>query len=402
MVRSKFEGPTLRRRESASGRVLCHATFNGKFVSFGPADDPGTRVRFQRFKAEWEANGRRLPAAHDGDSEALTVGDLVADYLEHAETYYRRRDGTPTQETANIRDAQRPLLELYGSLPAARFDVLKLETVRERMVAASLARKTINGRVARLRRMFGWGVSKRKVPAAVAAELRELDHLKAGRSAARETKPRAPVPLEHVQAVMPHLSRHLRALVWTMWHAGLRCGEVVQLRSRDVDMSGDVWVFRPPRHKNEWREIPREIDLGAEAQAVLRPFVQLDADRLWFRPRDAVAEHLARRSKARKTKRWPSHMRRNVAKRRESPALAPGDAYDTRAAANAIRRACERAGVPAWSPHQLRHAMLTRVRKAHGLEAALAVGGHGSFPVTESYTREARRQLARDVIAKMG
>ena len=187
-----------------------------------------------------------------------------------------------------------------------------------------------------------------------------------------------------------------------MWHSGMRCGEVVQLRTSDVDRTGQVWIFRPPRHKGAWRGRSREIDLGPQAQKVLRPFVQLDQDRFWFRPCDAVNERNRLRRNQRKTPLWPSHVRIQRAKRCPEPKRVPGDIYETRTISHAIRKACERTGVAPWSPHRLRHAALTRIRTEFGIQAAIAVGGHADARMTEHYTRESERMLAAQVMAKLG
>ena len=39
----------------------------------------------------------------------------------------------------------------------------------------------------------------------------------------------------------------------TMLLTGARCGEAVQLASRYVDRAKEVWEFKPPKHKGEWR-----------------------------------------------------------------------------------------------------------------------------------------------------
>ncbi len=51
----------------------------------------------------------------------------------------------------------------------------------------------------------------------------------------------------------------------------------------------------------------------------------------------------------------------------------------------AIIRACDKAGVPRWSPNQLSHAAATRIRKELGVEAARTVLGHSSAGITEIY-----------------
>ena len=79
----------------------------------------------------------------------------------------------------------------------------------------------------------------------------------------------------------------------------------------------------------------------------------------------------------------------------------PGDHYDVASYRRAIRRACKRAGIPVWSPNQLRHAAGTNFRKAFGLEAAQAVLGHAELGTTQVYA-EVDRELAREAARKMG
>lgn len=47
--------------------------------------------------------------------------------------------------------------------------------------------------------------------------------------------------------------RIVSAMILLQWHTGMRPNEVVQIRTADVDRSGTVWVYRPPRHKNAYR-----------------------------------------------------------------------------------------------------------------------------------------------------
>ena len=70
----------------------------------------------------------------------------------------------------------------------------------------------------------------------------------------------------------------------------------------------------------------------------------------------------------------------------------PGPKYTRHSYRVAIQRACRRAGIPPWSPHQLRHTRATMIRRDFGLEAAKAVLGHADTKVTEIY---AERDLDR-------
>jgi len=152
-------------------------------------------------------------------------------------------------------------------------------------------------------------------------------------------------------ASLPFLNRQVGGLVRFCLLTGARMGEAVQSATRHVDTSGEIWAFRPPRFKTRHKRKSRVIYVGRAAQEVLRPFVQLDPDRLWFRPVDAMQEHRAVRRKNRKTPLWASHRKSQERNRRAVPRKSPGQSYSTLAVAHAIRAACQKAGInPAWSP----------------------------------------------------
>lgn len=88
------------------------------------------------------------------------------------------------------------------------------------------------------------------------------------------------------------------------------------------------------------------ISIGPKAQALVREFFTPNLDDYLFSPRQAVEEHRADRSAKRKTPRYPSHMRRNVTKRVDSPRRAPAARYDVTSYGHAIARACDKAFPP--------------------------------------------------------
>ena len=393
-------GPSLRRhKRSGNG----YAKFNGQQVWFGPFDDPATHARFAAFKAEWEANGRSMPTEPEATSMAIT--DLVARYLEHAEVYYRKPDGTPTDEVLNIRHAARPLLRLFGRLAVADFNLRGLKRLRESMIDSGLARPTVNARISRVVRIFAWGAEDELVPPVTYGSLRALKPLKRGRSRARETTPITPVPWASVEAVLPHVSRPIAAMILIQWYSGARPGEVVQLRPAGLDRGGPVWTFRPRRHKTEHLGRERVISLGPKAQEVLRPFLfrvpPPAPEQPLFSPRDALAERHARDRAQRRTPLWRYHVRAQARKRSHRPKNPAGEEYSVASYGKAIRRGCQAAGVPAWTPNQLRHAAATRIRKECGLDAARAVLGHTSTDVTEVYAQLDQRK-SQQVMAELG
>jgi integrase len=164
--------------------------------------------------------------------------------------------------------------------------------------------------------------------------------------------------------------------------AGCRPGEVVQMRTADLTMAGDVWTYRPAQHKGRWRGKPRVIYLGPRAQAVLAPFLRPAAPLAYlFSPAAAMAEFRDRQKAARRTPQTPAQVWTPVA----DPKRRPGESYSGKSYAKAVEKACKKAGVPAWCPLQLRHTAGTDARRIAGLDGAQVTLGHAKADVTQVY-----------------
>jgi len=177
--------------------------------------------------AEWLANDR------SGLSSDFTVVELIRDFLRHAHSYYRRPDGTPTNEAKNFKDALRPLKHLYGPTPVADFGPLALKAVRAEMIRREWCRTNINRQINRIKHVFRWAAAAELIPSAVSHRIDTLPALKAGRSQARESAPVATVPDVWVDAVKPFVSRQVWAMIQLQRLTGMRPGEVVTLRGAD-------------------------------------------------------------------------------------------------------------------------------------------------------------------------
>jgi integrase len=90
-----------------------------------------------------------------------------------------------------------------------------------------------------------------------------------------------------------------------------------------------------------------------------------------------------------------------VCRKRINPAEQAGDRYTVASYRHAIQVACDKAGVPRWHPHQLRHNAATWLRREFGLEIARVVLGHSS-PVVTEMDAEMDRQKAIAVIERVG
>jgi integrase len=390
--------PSYRYHKASRQAVV---VLDGKSHYLGRWNTPESRAEYDRLIAEWLADRRRRTINGHGtgpNPSDLTINELILAFLEHAETHYVAPDGKPTGHIGNLKDALKPVRARYGPVLARDFGPMALRAVREEMIQAGICRRTINDRVHRIRRCFRWAASVELLPVEIVKALESVEALEPGRGGARESAGIAPAPMTDVEAVIPHLPDTVAAMVQIQLLSGCRAGEIVRMRGIDLDMSGPVWTFGPEHHKNAWRGEDRIVHLGPRAQAIIQPFLKNDPHAYLFSPKERVEALLAGRSARRKTKRTPSELRRQ---RRPNPERAPRAHYTPNSYRQAIVRACRKAGVPEWSPLQLRHNAATAVRREFGVEGAQLFLGHQRADVTQVYAeRDAAR--AREIAARIG
>lgn len=312
-------------------------------------------------------------------------------------------------------EAVRPLRELFGATLVADFGPKSLLLVRQAFVDRGFVRRSINRHIGRIRRVFAWAVAEELIPAAVSHALTTVKGLRYGRTTAPESKPTETVAQADIEAVLPRVSPQVAAMIQVQLHAAMRPAEVTIMRRVDIDMSNpELWIYRPHSHKSEWLERPREIYLGPQCQAILRPFLERPSEAYLFSPAEAEAQRnelrAERRDPNRKTKIYPCELRQRE-KRKQAAAqrtskLPKGEHYtvDTyrRAVEYGIARAREDGlELRDWCPRQLRHTMATLVRDELGLEAAQVICGHARCDVTQVYAARNRR-LGLEVARKLG
>lgn len=412
MARPKSLVPTYRKHKP-SNTARCWA--QGRWISLGRWNSPESKAEFARIVAELTAS----PSARVGPASAASVNQVLAAFWQHAEQHYRRADGSPSDELSHFRQTFKVARKLYGHIAAKDFGPLALKAIRQTWIEAGWSRKVINQRVGRIRRAFKWAASEQLIPAGVYQSLTTVTGLQAGRTNARETEPVEPVAESVVEATLPFLNRHVRGLIELQRLTGCRPGEACTIRRSEIDTGGAIWLYRPTHHKTAHRGKARVIAIGPKAQVVLREFFTPAIDAYLFSPRRAVEEI---RDEC-------------IAKDVRKPRPATVEHYDAISYGHAIARACELAFPlpPAiarledeslkqwrtrltpeqtaevkmwrkghgWHPNQLRHGYATRIRKAHGLEAAQVVLGHSKADVTQIYA-ERNLDLAVKVAAAVG
>ena len=382
-------------RHRASGQAVVR--LDGKDHYCGPWGSTAAKAAYDRLVAIYLAHNRRMPAE---DGAAYTIAQLLLDFFAFAEQHYRKPDGRPTSEVSCLKVATRPLRRLFDATPACEFGPLKLSAVRQAMIEHGLTRRSINLHVGRIKRMFRWAASTERIPASVYQGLQTLPGLQRGRSAAVDTDPIGPVPPADVLSVLPHLTPPIAAMTTVMLVTGARVGEVTTMRTGDIDRSGPVWLYRPGSHKTEHRGRARVIALGPKAQDAIRPFLKADPGAFLFVPREGLAAHAEAQHEQRQSPMTPSQAGR-AARARLRPRRRLADHYTATTVRVAIRRACIKAKVTHFHPHQLRHTAATLLQREFGIEAARVVLGHASPAVTALYA-EADQAKAVEVMAKVG
>lgn len=395
----RLRKPPAYRLHKPTGQAV--ARIDGKDNYLGKFGTDASHEKYRRLVAEWLTSPRPVaettPASPGGYRP--TVSELILAYWDrHVVTYYVK-NGRPTSEQDNIRQALRFLRRLYGQTEAEAFGPLALKAVRGSMIEAGRCRTLINKDVNRIKGLFRWAVENELLPVTVHQALRAVAGLRKGRSEVKEARPVEPVAEEVVGKTLPHLSPQVAAMVRLQLLTGARPGEIAMMRPRDITASGhDLWVYQPESHKTEHFDRGRIIVLGPRGQEVMRPWLDRSPDAYCFSPAEVTASRNARRRERRRSPMTPSQAAR---RQKSSPERAAGLRYTKDSYRRAIVRACQKAGVPEWTPLQLRHTAGTAIRAKYGLEAAQVVLGHAEADTTQIY---AERDLAkvRAVMAEIG
>ena len=392
----KVKLPQLRRQRRAQGADLAYVTLSGQRIYCGPWDTEEAQERYNREVAAWLARGRVMPVAQ----HEITICELVDIYTAHIEREYP--DSKSVQD--RVRLAFVYLTELYSRLPVREFGPVSLKSVRKRMIDRSikehmkdegLSLKTVNERVGVVKALFRFGAENELIPGEVYHRVQSVRPLQRGKSRCKQPRVVRPVPAKDVEATLPFLTPSVKAAVQLQRLTGARSSEILNLKPQDIDRGGPVWLAHLEQHKTAHRGKVRTLCFGPKTQAVLRPFLlKPKADEYLFSPKDHFEERKAatppdkgRRPGQKPTPRKTDHV--------------VGDRYDSAAYGRCIARACVKAGVAAWHPHQLRHLAATELRALYGTEAARAVLGHTNLKTTEIYA-EADEQVALKIMGKIG
>ncbi|MEM1213435.1 MAG: site-specific integrase [Planctomycetota bacterium] len=362
------------------------------------------------------ADPSHVPSVSD---PPLTLRTLVTLHLRHKRQTCRK-NGKPTRHAANIQPKLERVLgivitpdALYdgraancaagrdlATLPPADLTCADLEDALRiignrpvgrggkplKLDQLNLHRQYVLG-------MYRWASSRKLnlVDRSVYDRLTDTDRVTPGQTAAVESEEVPPVPddvidqlvtfLRRRSATLPDNSRYqrrmrrgalLRAIaIELMRGAGMRPMELVILRPVDVtrDPDSGLWLYRPPHHKNEHRRIDRVVVLSEHAKSLVDEAVAANTHD------GAQGVFTFDQEFDPKTRLFPW--------RSESYEVARG------CFAQAMRRDLKAAGLPHYTPNQLRHTFATWAVDRDP-EAARNQLGHRHMSTTMKYVPDRR------------
>lgn len=344
----------------SSGRAFI--IIGGKFIYLGKWGSEKADEAYEREILKWRKS-------QDSDLKyTTTVGELCVAFMEHAKEFYRDQSGEQTGEANNYRYALRPLVSLFRNLQCSKLGPSKLTEVRGALAKVHV-RQQVNNNLARIKRVFKWGVSQELVPVDTYLALQTVEGLKRSRSNVKESDPVRPVPIEDFLATLPYLTDPLSRLVQFQFYTGARPSEARLMTVGDITTTGEVWIYKPGNHKNAWRGKSRVICIGPKAQNVIMPFIEdsVSTAQYVFRPKGKINKP-----------------------------------YSIHGMISSIRKACKKAKIEPWSPGQLRHNTATIVNSKFGdIDASRVVLGHSAKSTTEIYA-ERDLQKAAELMREIG
>ncbi len=366
----KLTEPPQLKLHRASGQARVCTTYKGRRVEkfFGVWGEDSTRRAYAAFCRDWFSIG---PLSTMGFN-VLLLSELAELYLEFVEREYTKR-GEKSSEVHAQKATVRILLSLYGDRDIPDFGVDQFRQFQRHMAEKGYARKTIRDYANRVLQMIRFGAERGHVRGEQWDRLRAARKIRRGAGIGVKTQKRKPVPDEQVTAIFPHLDKRepVRAMLETMIRLqrviGLRPIEICVMRPADIDRNcGEEWRYtvHPDWNKLDHLEQDQEYYLGPRSREILLPLLEGKAP-------DEFLFHLPGKSNP-VSRLW----------------------YGRK-----IKAACEKAGIPVWNPHRLRHSRATEVLNHSGsfTDAAEAIGDTEEV-ARRNYTdsESIRRRIARE------
>ena len=336
----------------SSGKARVY--FRGKHHYLGEWGSPAAQIAYQNFLRQIDEIS--APIMKGG---GLPVCVAVGKFLDHAKEYYQGG-----HEVENLRSTLRVFIEYYEWIPITEVGPLKIMDMMQALAKKEVSRYRINRLLSHIKRLMDWLVSRELIGSEKLAAIKSVKSLKAGRTSAKEMIPVAAVKIEVVEQTLKNIRKPLCDMIQIQLLTAMRPNEVCNLNFAEIDQAKAVWVYSPAKHKTSYRGHKRQILIGPEAQALLRPYSFLDKDKpIFYTTKE--------------------------------------EAFTAGTYGRAILEHNKANGITHWMPNQLRHAAATRLVKEFGWESARLILGHKSFNITAIYAEESIEKTS-EIIGKIG
>ena len=329
-----------------------------------------------------------------------TVSDICTAYMSVLEK--RRRHGRPEQNAADraaLTQARLSiaLLEPFFDMMADDFNSQHLREARENEVARGNSRKTINGKVATICRVFRQAVADRRCHDNTYGRLLALEKL--GRLDRTVPGPRKVHAADagDVEATASAAPPTIACMIRVQAATGMRSANLCEMSFDQIDRSREdedgVWIYSPKHHKTEHLGKSLRVVLGPDAIEAILNYQNCRPDRdhpFLFNPRATRAWRYYTEDLSGRT--WEA-----IYKASTKSDL--NDHLSTKTYCEAVQRVQRREGIGKWTPHQLRHLYNQSVcRGDFGDRGAQAALGHTTLQMTrEVYGESQNLALAVEV-----
>jgi len=305
----------------------------------------------------------------------VLVCELAAAWRKHIETTLPGRTEDAIIGVRSRADiAVALLVEKHHAVRVPDFDSACLDDIIERMKQSNRWNWRVGkDHIRRIRSIFAWGVRRKMTPPAVMIDLNTIDLPMQGMPGWRPIGPRKVAPIQHVRMVIDDLllrgQVQVAGILTVQAMTGSRCGEIRQARLGELDRDRRLLVIR--RHKTfHLTGQPKAIPLPDSAIAAIDRAILVSGVR---DPDSAI--FTSSRGKGQ-----------------------PLKANGVRAA---IKTACDRLGIPTFTPHGIRRLAATELRRTKGADVAQATGQWNQPRMVNLYGADAGPELARQGVEEL-
>ena len=384
--------PKIGRHSSGQARV----TLGGVVHYLGRYGSLEAQRRYVELIEQWQRDGCRPPKRGVSCVQSCTtVRDLLQLYLDTIDRTGRyQKAGRPTTQRRYVERVCRSFAEHCGDVPVGRLNKGLLVTWRDRIEEdRGQTRTTINKKQAAVKRMLAWAAERDLVPENVWHAMNSVRPLRRGEVGDRPErgKPRRAVTWAEVVQVAEQCSPQVAAMLRLQALTSMRPGEVVSMRWSDIDRSQtnhDGWVYRVRNGKTSHHGTETTYLLKDQAQAILAGFPATPNAHI-FSPRTAMEERRLALRATRTSKVTKQTEQRDRGRRRTY-----ADCWGLNEYRRAVQRACTKAGIAPFTPHEVRHGAITHVARTAGLLAAQRGANHTSSQTTARYLHTSEADAA--------